>query len=218
MSVLTGDYLFLKCFQTASEYATPENIKSASKAIAAVCNSEINQTAFLYRKELNVRRYLRSIMGKTAALFTFSCFLGGSESGCSDELSKIMGKIGYNIGMAFQIVDDVLDYTGSEDVLKKPAGKDLSAGIYTLPLILAYQDSNEKVRIKIKKLLGKKIFRKRSVHKLLQIVKISGGIKAALKTAEKYTNHALKLIELLPDNEYKTIFISVTKKLLQRNY
>lgn len=142
-AVFTGDLLFTKCFSILSTKSSMENMKLISDVIAKICEGEIEQFSAHYRIEGTVRQYLRRIATKTSALFAMSFYIGASEAKCSKKLCQQLGRIGYNIGMAFQIIDDILDYTGAEELVGKPLGSDLKQGIITLPLIYGIRTGDE---------------------------------------------------------------------------
>ena len=212
-AVLMGDYLFSQCFILVSDFAKAENIRALSHALSSLCVSELNQSAQLFRKSTSVRQYLRRIIGKTAALFSISCYAGGLESGCSKIFSSIMEKAGYNIGIGFQIIDDILDFEGDKNNIGKPFNKDLKEGVFTLPLIYAL----EKDSGKLKRLLDKFPYSERNIKIITSLIEKSGGINRAKILAEKYTQRALREINRLPESENRIIFSEVAEKLLNRN-
>jgi heptaprenyl diphosphate synthase len=212
-AVLMGDYLLTLCFTLVAEYARPGNIALLSRTLNSICMSELHQSAQLFHQSTSVRQYLRKIAGKTAALFSLSCFLGGFEGTCPEALARQMARLGYDIGIAFQIIDDILDFQGDTDLLGKPVYKDLAEGIYTLPLILALQKDDGPLSF----LLGQIPYSESSILKIVELVH-SRGIKDARNLAGKYTQRALKTIDKLPNGETKILLAEVTKKLLYRNY
>lgn len=213
-AVYMGDFLFSKCFLMLSEEYSIENIKKISQAIAKICIGEIRQYHFRFRQDVSLKRYLKIISGKTAALFAMSFVVGAKEANCSEKLSKKLGKIGYNIGMAFQIIDDILDYTANEKVMGKSIKNDLKQGFFTLPLIYALLEGNEE----LEELTQREKINDEDVSKIIDIVRNSGGIKSARKLAIKYTKRAFDDIKLLPENESKKIIYEITEKLLKRKY
>lgn len=213
-AVYMGDFLFSKCFLMLSEEYSIENIKKISQAIAKICIGEIRQYHFRFRQDVSLKRYLKIISGKTAALFAMSFVVGAKEANCSEKLSKKLGKIGYNIGMAFQIIDDILDYTANEKVMGKSIKNDLKQGFFTLPLIYALLEGNEE----LEELTQREKINDEDVSKIIDIVRNSGGIKSARKLAIKYTKRAFDDIKLLAENESKKIIYEITEKLLKRKY
>ncbi len=116
--------------------------------------------------------------------------------------------------MAFQIIDDILDYTSDDETLGKQAGKDLKEGIYTLPLILAMKKNSRELN----DILEKQCYTDEDVKSIIKIVQKYNGIDEAINIAEKYTDKAFKLINKLPENQYKEILLEVTSNLLNRKY
>ena len=128
-----------------------------------------------------LKKYLKRASGKTAELFSLSLFLGASESGCSRKLSRAFWEIGHNIGMAFQIIDDILDYTGSDESIGKNSANDLKQGIYTLPLIIALENKpSELVNI-----LEKSDYTEDDVVEIIKLVNKYDGVNKAREIAKK---------------------------------
>lgn len=215
-AVYVGDFLFCQCLIMLADYEYEmKNMKDLAKAISRICMSEIRQYNLRYTANMNLRNYLRIISGKTAALFTLSFYVGASEANCDDKLSKTLGKIGYNVGMAFQIIDDLLDYCGDEELLGKSSRNDLKRGYYTLPLIYAMEKDKEN---EILKILESEQLSNEDISKLIKLVKKYEGIDKAKKLANRYTERAFKYINKLPELESKRIIKEVVTKLLRRDY
>ena len=134
-AVYIGDYLFCVCFKILATLGSKNTIAVDTMSMSRICMSEIDQLNSRFDRNVSVKKYLKRISGKTAELFSLSLFIGATESGCSRKVSKLFWEIGHNIGMAFQIIDDILDYTGSDEGIGKNSANDLKQGIYTLPLI-----------------------------------------------------------------------------------
>lgn len=215
-AVYIGDFLFCQCIMMLSEYDyTVEDLKNISKVISKICMGEIRQYNLRYGKNMNFRKYIRIISGKTAALFALSFYVGANEAECDKSTSKLLARIGYNSGMAFQIMDDLLDYNGDSKLLGKAALRDLKRGYYTLPLIYALENDKEQ---KILKLIDKKALNDEETMKVISLVKEYKGIEKAKAVADKYTQKALDSVDKLPECEAKEIIRYAVKKLLSRNY
>lgn len=213
-AVFMGDFLFARCFALLSNNTSMENMRMVSKAISTICAGEIEQFSSHYSTQVSVGRYLRRIRAKTAVLFSLSLYAGSKESGCSEKLCIQLGRIGYNIGMAFQIIDDILDYTGDEKVVGKPLGNDIRQGIFTIPLIYALQRDKGK----IKEILSKNDYSDNDIKEIIEMSKELGGVEKTRNLADKYTKKAFKGISSLPDCESKEILLEVTNELLTRKY
>ncbi|SKA72816.1 heptaprenyl diphosphate synthase [Clostridium sp. USBA 49] len=213
-AVFMGDILFAKCFMSLSVNASTDNMKLLSNVIFDICTGEIEQFSSRYSQNLSIKKYLKRISAKTAALFSLSFYIGSYESGCSGELVKILSKIGYDIGMAFQIIDDILDYNGDPKYVGKPLGNDLKEGVFTIPLIYAFKTDKHK----LEPILSKDKYTDSDIQKIINITKELGGIDKARDLAKKYTLRAFNKINSLPNCESKNILYDVTNKLLWRNY
>ncbi len=214
-AVYIGDYLFCLCFKILATTSSIERgIEVDTNVMSRICMGEIDQLNSRFKKDVSVKDYLKRVSGKTAELFSLSFYIGAAESLCDKRTCRLFWNIGHNIGMAFQIMDDILDYTSTDDVLGKPVGNDLREGIYTLPLILAMRNNNNAFL----DILNKESYSDEDIANIIKLVKENGGLEEAIDIAQKYTNKAFKDINKLPDNEYKQILIDITGKLLTRKY
>ncbi|MCB2292246.1 polyprenyl synthetase family protein [Clostridium algoriphilum] len=215
-AVYIGDFLFCQCFIMLSGvgYST-EILRDISKAISKICMGEIRQYNIRYARNTSLKKYIKIISGKTAALFAISFYAGSKESKCSEKISKLLGRVGYYIGMAFQIIDDLLDYSGDTNKLGKSAQSDLIKGYYTLPLIYAMADDAEG---RISTILDKLLLNNDDVASIVILVNKYKGIEKAQDLANKYTKKAFDYIEKLPECESKVIIKEITQKLLNRNF
>lgn len=213
-AVFTGDLLLTRCFMLLSEDTSMENMKHLSKAMSRICLGEIEQYSAHYKMDSTVKQYLKRIAAKTAALFSMSFLIGATESKCSKQLCKDLASIGYYIGMAFQIIDDILDYIGTEDVVGKPLGNDLKHGIFTLPLIYTLKAEDKELT----KVLEKRDYSEEDIKYIINKTIELGGLEKAKDLAQKYTQRAFKKLNSLPDCKSKKILIEVTETLLIREY
>lgn len=215
-AVYAGDYLFCNCFNMLSKNDyTMENFKNISMAIKKICIGEIRQNYFRYTTKINLNKYIRIVSGKTAALFSLSFMVGASESKCDLSLVRKLGNIGYNIGMAFQIIDDLLDYTGDIEKLGKNTQSDLKQGYYTLPIIFALEEDKNG---ELANLLDNSTFNKDDTKTIFELVKRFNGIEKSKMLVDRYSKKAFKNIEKLPDCESKVILSEVLETLIQRKY
>ena len=215
-AVYIGDFLFCQCFMMLSKYDySTENLRDISKAISKICMGEIIQHNIRYSKNTNLKKYIKVISGKTAALFAVSFYTGAKESNCSEKTANLLGRVGYYIGMAFQIIDDLLDYSGDTIELGKSAQSDLIKGDYTLPLIYAMAEDKEN---KISTILDNSSLNSENVREITKLVNEYKGIEKAQNLADKYTKKAFDYIEKLPNCESKEIIKDITQKLLNRNF
>ena len=159
--------------------------------------------------------YLQQIQGKTAELFALSCFLGAYESGQSSHFAQRARKAGLAIGMAFQILDDILDYQEVSQETGKPILEDVAEGVYTSPLIFALQTEAKHDLLPLMRLQGAISDTQR--QEVQRLVINAGGVVQAQELATKYTQDALAIMRKLPDQPAKTDLISLSKRLLDRH-
>lgn len=214
-AVYIGDYLFCLCFRILATTSSIERgIEVDTKVMSRICLGEVEQLNSRYDRNVSVKDYLKRISGKTAELFSLSLYIGAAESGCDKKLCRTFWEIGHNIGMAFQIIDDLLDYLGTDEQIGKNSASDLKEGVYTLPLIIA----NKKNPKAFNDILNKKNYNDEEIKQIISLVEENGGIDEAKKLAVKYSQRAFKNIDKLPDNEYKNILLEVTEKLIKRDF
>ena len=212
-AVLMGDFLLSRCFLLAAEYTSPQNAINLARLISIICTMEIEQNNDRFRNNVSLRSYLRKIMGKSALIFSLACFAGAHEAKVPKELCERFRRIGYNIGIAFQIIDDVLDYTGNPDVVRKSLGNDISAGLVTLPVLCALRlDSSGALR----DIFSRNTFTAEEGRTIFSLVRGCGGPEAAGRYAEIYTNRALREISSLPPGENRDMLETLTRRLLVR--
>jgi len=149
ISVLFGDYLFSRSFTVLCQLGWPEIVCALANTINLICEGELKQINRAYDWDLTEKDYLSIIQKKTASLFSFSCFCGGRLGKVAANEIQALANYGLNFGIAFQIVDDCLDFIGDEKVMGKSLGSDLRKGKITLPLIYLLNSTSEKVRKKI---------------------------------------------------------------------
>ena len=135
-AIVIGDHYFAKAYQEAARTGDPEVVAILASAVMRICAGELEQQASRYQWTPGLEAYLRRIEGKTAVLLAACCRIGARLGGLQAGAQEALGRFGLALGLAFQIVDDVLDYTGSEAELGKPVGHDLEEGMATLPMML----------------------------------------------------------------------------------
>lgn len=201
-AVYAGDYLFICCFKLLSDYSTSlRSLQLNSRSMEKILDGELGQMDDRYKLDQTVAEYVENISGKTAELFALSCSVGAFESGNSERFAKKAGTIGLNIGIAFQIMDDLLDYQADAATLGKPVLEDVRQGVYSLPLIYALNQEKEQLRPYLEK---KKQMTEEDTLQVQKLVQQLGGVAYAQQLAADYTEEALKDIRKLPDNFFGT--------------
>lgn len=213
-AVYIGDFLFCVCFKLLSNTSSMKNISIDTNSMSRICIGEIEQYSSKFNYNISVRQYLKRISAKTAELFALSFYTGASETGCSRMMTAKLASIGHNLGMAFQIIDDILDYTGDDLTVGKTTSNDIKQGIFTLPIIFALETGNSE----LKTLLSKENFSDDDIKKIITITKECGALDKTKALGRRYTEKAFSKIESLPDNPSKVTLLSVADKLLTRKY
>ncbi len=215
-AVYAGDYLFVTCFKLMADYASSiRSLQKNSRSMEKILSGELGQMDHRYNYDVPLNAYLENISGKTAELFALSCSMGALESGANSLLTKKASDIGHNIGMAFQIIDDVLDYTQSETSIGKPVLEDVKQGVYSLPLIYALENGRQELLPLLEK---REALSNEEANEVYRLVHEFDGVKKAQALADDYTQQALKKINSLPKNQNQTkeTLYTITESILTR--
>ncbi len=212
MAIYAGDYLLTVCYQLLSKYSQDlAGIQIPTYGMMRVIEGELSQMEESYKTDVTVQDYLKRIDGKTAQLFMLSCMMGERFSGMG-ELERAR-HIGNSIGMAFQLLDDILDYEVTSDQFGKPVLEDVVQGVYTMPLIASLPKCEKELLPLLEKKNQLTATDRLAIQKL---VVNAGGVETAKDFAEKYTMKAIHQIEKLPEADVKPMLLKITNQLLQR--
>lgn len=197
VSVATGDYLLAKSLELLAEINHPEVSRILAEVSIEMSQGEIQQIKASSDVNQNLKQYYYRIKRKTALLISASCKLGALVSSAPRREVWALGAYGHALGMAFQIVDDILDVTAEASELGKPVGGDIRQGIMTLPLILALKQSPEKENLR--DILIKEIKTDKDVADAIRIIKESGAIESSLHYVDLYIDKAKNHLQELPN-------------------
>lgn len=218
IAMYTGDYIFAKALSVITDLEHDEIHKILSKAMVQMCLGEMEQIRFFYRTDQSIRDYLLRIRRKTALLIAVSCQLGALATGAPRSVANTLYKFGYNVGMAFQIRDDLLDITGTEKELGKPPGSDIRQGNVTLPYLLALQEERLRAPMLTSFEALKSAEGEGDTSYLLDLVRKSSGMKQAEQLASSYIDKALSALNALPAIPAKRSLIEVSRFIANRSY
>lgn len=214
-TVLTGDFVFASAAHLASMTNSIEVMSLFSKTLMIIVNGEVNQL-FSSRCNASKEDYYRRIYSKTASLFETSTHTAGIISQIPRQQVEILRKFGYELGMAFQIVDDILDYRGDQSIIGKPVGGDLRQGLFTLP-ILYYMDMNPN-DTRVQELLNSEcIYNETSVQELVSEVAESPAIDKSIAEARLFCGRAKQCLLQLPESPEITELMQITTYTVDRN-
>lgn len=215
VAVYAGDLLFTVFFSLLTEAMNGSKYLSYnSQAMYNLLVGELSQMHLRYSQTQSIDDYLENIQGKTAALFKLACMEGIHFSKPDEATEELAGQIGLNIGIAFQIYDDILDYTSNTTDLKKPVLEDVAEGVYSSPLLYAFH----KAPAEFKPLLDKKQnISPAEIQEVAKLVEKYDGVADAKKLAAHYTDLALAEIDSLTNQKVASQIRTVAVKLLKRN-
>ncbi len=191
-AILAGDFLLARASELAASLGT-EVAALLAATIGRLCEGQVRELQLIYDRRRTEEQYLLAIAGKTADLYATSCRIGGLVAGVDSETLECLTIFGLAYGMAFQIVDDVLDLIASDEQLGKPSGNDLREGVYTLPVIRLLADGSPASE-RLEGLLGEPLDDAQR-DKARAIVVGSAEIASSVTTAQNYVNQALEALE-----------------------
>lgn len=215
IAVLVGDYLLSKTLILSTENEDFDLLKVVSVAIREMSEGELLQIEKARRLDITEKVYFEIIRQKTATLIAACCESGARSVGASDEICKKMNHFGNLVGIAFQIKDDLFDYTSS-DFIGKPVGIDIKEQKMTLPLIHVLNKVSEKDRKWLINSVKRHNKNKKRVREVIQFVKDNGGIEYTQKIMQEYSTKALAILEDFPNNEYREALETMVNYVMER--
>ncbi|MBM7577437.1 heptaprenyl diphosphate synthase component II [Jeotgalibacillus terrae] len=214
IAMYTGDYMFARALNYMTVIQNPSAHKILSDAIVELCIGEIAQIQDKYRFNQSTRDYFRRIKRKTALLIAVSCQLGAVAGNASADIQRRLYRFGYYVGMAYQITDDILDFTSTEKELGKPAGGDLLQGNITLPVFYAMENPEISSRIK-------KVHEEMPGEDLKQIIDDilkTDAIKRSSAISQRYLRKALDQLDEIPQSKAKKSLRDIALFIGKRKY
>lgn len=213
VALMVGDYLFALAAGQMAEVADPRIIQSFSRGVQRICEAELSPVTDVEPMNKALDQYYAKIGGKTAALFECAAEGGIIVGGGSPQQIEALRFFGYEVGLAFQIVDDVLDFTSDERTLGKPAGHDLKEGTITLPVIYAVaMGANDSVREAAQTLEPSPELVAAAVAEVRRVC----ATRRAFGEAERLAQQALTRLDIFPDSPAKDGLVELAELVLRR--
>lgn len=215
-SVLVGDFLYSRAFQMMVGVGSIRVMQVLADATNIIAEGEVLQLMNCHNADIDVEEYLHVVRYKTAKLFEASARLGAILGNVSSEIEAGLAAFGMHLGTAFQIVDDVLDYSGEEGKIGKHLGDDLAEGKPTLPLIHVLKTGDSAQSGLVRKALeegGRDYF-----EAIIQAVQSTGALNAALEVARREVSKAKQSISSLPDTQYRDALIELAEFAIARSH
>jgi len=214
-TVLTGDYVFARAAHLAAETESLELMKIFAEKLMVMVNGEITQLFGTSTGDIR-KDYFNRIYEKTASLFEVATYGTALLSDCSDVLHEEMRAFGYEVGIAFQIVDDILDFTGDQEKVGKPVGSDLRQGLMTLPTIIYFESySFDPAQARV---LSGERFEEQELEEIIQRIRNSDATELALTEARSFITSARKRLPLMPPGTYRDALFDLADYIVQRPF
>ena len=217
-SILVGDYLLSRCFEMMVEDGDLEILKLLSSTSAKIAQGEVLQLQHKGEADLLEETYIEIINLKTASLFSAAAKTGACLSGSNDKEKKALESYGRNLGLAFQIADDALDYYAKEKLFGKEIGKDFFEGKVTLPLITIFQKGNDEEKSFLTEIMKKEKRNEDDFSEVLALINKYKAIDASMKRAEHFVNVSYDSLGIFPDSADKRILQNLTSFSLNRSF
>ena len=215
-AVLTGDYLLARALKIAAMTGKPRVIDVLASVTENMSQGEIQQLSRKGQVDLSEDEYLQIIRAKTAVLFEGACRVSAIVAGATAEKETALATYGYELGIAFQMVDDLLDYTHDTRVLGKPVGADLREGKLTLPVIVALQSASDAHRAEMTDIIRRPDFSTVDFDRLIDLLTRYGGIESTRRRAAACVDQAKTALGVFPRGETRQILMDVADYALLR--
>lgn len=211
-AVLAGDYLFTKCFLCLNNIKKPEIFTEINNTLATLVSGELAQLKNQNKLNISIDDYLKTIYSKTGALFELATSGSAIILECDENTVNTFKEYGKQLGIAFQVADDILDYSSDNEILGKSVGEDLIDGRVTLPLIYALQSVDNSDRSDLENAIKDGNF-----MKVLDYIVKTGSLEKSHQFALNAAKNAKKAIGFLDDSEYKDLLFSLADKAANRD-
>ena len=216
MTVLAGDWLYMQSFAVALAERNFEVLNTLIDITQKMVEGELLQLTLLGRSKVTEQQLLDIVERKTAYLFSGCTKLPAIAAGMNHGSAELLADVGKSLGMAFQLVDDLLDLTSTQDVLGKPVASDLKEGKMTLPMLFAISNAQPEDTIKVQKVLDEREFRSVDRAEILRLVELSDGLERTRNLARRYAGRAIQLLEEFPASIYRDAMIRIPEFILNR--
>lgn len=217
IAVLMGDFLLARALCVLVDIGNQEALGVVSRATERLSQGQIYEFQIGLNGDTREESYFRMVSDKTASLISASCRIGPLVVGAPRELVEALSKYGEYLGLAFQIVDDLLDFTGDAATLGKPVGHDFCEGKITLPLIQALAAAGEAGRSEVEAILKRPERTEGEWLQVLDFVKEHNGLTTASATAREYAERAEKCLEVLEPSLPRTILTTAVRLVVERD-
>ncbi|MEW6380834.1 MAG: polyprenyl synthetase family protein [bacterium] len=218
LPVLVGDYLYATSFYLLVKDRDTRIMEAVSSATATVTDGEILQLQKTGDLGIREEEYIEIIAKKTSCLMAASCRIGALLGGVSEEQVEALHAYGTDVGIAFQLVDDLLDYVSHTETIGKPVNNDLQGGNCTLPLIRTLQVASSKEIDRIRQVLSQPVYSPEDVAWIVSLIKTYGADKFTLDRAAWYVRQAKERLAVFADSAYRQALLDFSDYIVQRDF
>jgi octaprenyl-diphosphate synthase len=218
ISVLMGDYVFASSFYLMAKYLPKNVIGALSDTTNIICRGEISETFHRFDVRLTEEQYAEVVREKTASLFGASCQTGAMLAAADETTIEMLYRFGLGMGMAFQVIDDTLDFTGTQSKVGKPVMSDLREGKLTLPVIYCLRVCSVDEKKKIRGIIHKKIKKQSDFRDLLGLLRQYKAIEYSIQKAREYVAEAKSALYQLNGNRDKNDLLRFAEFLVNRDF
>jgi octaprenyl-diphosphate synthase len=217
VAVLLGDFLYARAFALSTELSSRLCSRVLAETTRRLCVGEIEQSTRRYDFELDQAAYEAISGAKTASLYSAGCELGARYPGGNEDVGRDLAAFGWNLGLAFQIVDDCLDVVGTQEVVGKTLGQDVEDGKVTLPVLHTYAEANEALRASIRDVFTRPGLEHRAAR-LREACDLGPGVEYAMARARSLIDEAKARLAGLSDSRARKAMEAIAEFVLVRNW
>jgi octaprenyl-diphosphate synthase len=216
--VLAGDWLYMQAFQIALRERNFHVLDLLIALTQMMVEGELLQLDLIGKINISEADYMELVDRKTASLFSACTRLGALMAGADDATETRLGEFAWNLGVAFQLVDDVLDFTSHEKVLGKPVGSDLREGKVTLPLIYALEEAEPEERQLVSSVLKDGHYDGVPLRRILHFIERRHGFERTRERAQAFTDKARSIVMEFPESSYQRALAALTELVTDRDH
>lgn len=217
-SVLVGDFLFARAFQLMTEDGSLDVLRILSDASAVIAQGEVMQLSATGKIDTSMDVYLEVIKAKTAALFAAACEIGPVIAGKDHDAVQALAEFGLNLGIAFQIADDALDYNAEREKIGKAVGDDFREGKLTAPVILALQKADDAEKAFWQRVMSDLEQNEDDLAKAQEIIAKHNTLEESMKLAREYSQKAREALAEAPDHELRALLDRLCEYVVSRDH
>src|SRR5580693_2423556 len=217
-SVLAGDWLYMQAFQVAVRERNFHVLDVLIALMQMMVEGELLQLERIGKIDISEADYMELVDRKTASLFSACARLGSMMGGAAEATETRLGEFAWNLGIAFQLVDDMLDFTSHEKVLGKPVGSDLREGKVTLPLIYALEEATPEERQLVATVLKDGNYDQAPFQKILRMIQVRHGFDRVRDRAQSFTERARAIMSEFPDSPNQRAMFALTELVTDRDH